>query len=87
MKDLVELANSIDPNLPVLERRIKFCELFLDELKNLQGRDLEICLDECVFDLMMPGTRVVLRFPVGSHVFNPDALKPKVVPNRELNYF
>ena len=87
MKDLVELANSIDPNLPVLERRIKFCELFLDELKNLQGRDLEICLDECVFDLMMPGTRVVLRFTVGSQVFNPDALKPKVVPNRELNYF
>lgn len=77
MKDLVAMANSIDPNLSVKERRVKFCELFLEELKTLSARDLEKCLQECVFDLMMPGTRMILRFPAGSHVFNADCLKPQ----------
>ena len=87
MTDLVTLAKSIDPNLPEEARRVKFCDLFLEELKTLRGRDLEKCLEECVFDLMMPGTRMVLRFPVGSHVFNPDCLKPKTEAKSELNYF
>jgi len=87
MKDFVELANSIDPNLPLKERRVKFCDLFLEELRTLRGRDLEMCLEECVFDLMMPGTKIVLRFPLGSHVFNPDCLKPKEELGRKLNYF
>lgn len=87
MRDFVELANSIDPNLSLKDRRVKFCDLFLEELQTLRGRDLEKCLEECVFDLMMPGTRIVLRFPLGSHVFNPDCLEPKKELGRKLNYF
>lgn len=41
MTDLVTLAKSIDPNLPEKARRVKFCDLFLEELKTLRGRDLE----------------------------------------------
>ncbi|MDO4327011.1 MAG: hypothetical protein Q4E24_13425 [bacterium] len=68
MRDLIELANSIDRDLAPKKRREVFCDLLLEELKTLKGRDLAPYLSEFVFDMVVPGTRVVLKFPVRAHV-------------------
>lgn len=69
MRDLVEMSHSIDKDLPLRQRRTELCNLLLGELKTLTGADLEPYLSEFVFDTIMPGTKVVLRFPIGAHIF------------------
>ena len=71
MKDLVMMASMIDKNLSEHERRVRLCELLLEELGTLKGRDLEPYLSEFVFDMVVPGTVIRLKFPVEAHVFNP----------------
>lgn len=71
MKDLIELANSINPDLPSMKRREEICNLILHELQTLKGRDLAPYLSEFVFDMVEPGTRIVLKFPIGAHIFDP----------------
>ncbi len=39
MKDLIELANLIDRELPEKEQKEEFCDLFLKELGTLKGTD------------------------------------------------
>lgn len=68
MRDLVELVNSVDKNLPSNIRRDKICELLLQELQTLKGSDLSPYLSEFVFDMVQPGTRIVLKFPIGTHI-------------------
>lgn len=70
MRDIVELANSVDRNLPEMQRREKFCDLLLEEAKTLKGRDLAHYLSEFVFDLVVPGVRLTLKFPVSTHIFD-----------------
>ena len=79
MKDLIELANLIDRELPEKEQKEEFCDLFLKELGTLKGTDLAPSLSECVFDMDVPGTMIVLKFPVGAHVF--DSFKGKLEGN------
>lgn len=43
----------------------------LEDLHNLKGRDLALYLLECAFDTVEPGTRFVLKFPLGLHKINP----------------
>lgn len=69
MRDLIELAHSINKDLSPRQRRTELCDLLLEELKTLTGADLEPYLSEFVFDTIMPGTKIVLRFPIGSHIF------------------
>lgn len=70
MRDLVEIANSISTDLPPAKRREEFCDIFLQELQTLKGRDLAPYLSEFVFDMVEPGTRVILKFPIGAQVFD-----------------
>ena len=63
MRDYVELANSLDPNLPNMKQREIVCDALLEDLKNLKGKDLAPYLSECVFDVVEPGTKFVLKFP------------------------
>lgn len=70
MRDLIELTNLIDRNLPPRERRAALCDLLLRELQTLKGRDLEPYLAGFVFDTVEPGTKIVLKFPIGTHVFD-----------------
>lgn len=70
MRDLVEIANSISTDLLPEKRREEFCNIFLQELQTLKGKDLAPYLSEFVFDMIEPGTRVVLKFPIGAHVFD-----------------
>lgn len=71
MRDIVELANSVNMNLSEMERREKFCDLLLEEAKTLKGRDLAFYLSEFVFDFVNPGVRLTLKFPVRTHIFDP----------------
>ncbi len=71
VRDYVELANSLDPDLPNMKQREIVCDALLEDLKNLKGKDLAPYLSECVFDMVEPGTRFVLKFPVGTHIINP----------------
>lgn len=77
MRDIIELANSVDRNLPEMKRREKFCDLLLEEAKTLKGRDLAYYLSECVIDLVVPGVRLTLKFPTGTHIFDPPGGKGK----------
>ena len=70
MRDLVEMANSIDKTLPERARREKFCDLLLEEFSKLKGKDLAPYLTEFVFDMVQPGTRITLKFPVGTHIID-----------------
>lgn len=71
MRDYVELASSIDPDLPEMRKKAIVCDALLEDLKNLKGRDLAPYLSECTFDVADPGTRFVLKFPVGTHIIDP----------------
>lgn len=71
MRNLAMLAETIDQTLPEYERRVRLCDLLLKELGTLKGRDLEPYLSEFVFDMVVPGTVICLKFPTESHVFNP----------------
>ena len=70
MRDLIEMANTIDKSLSDRERREKFCDLLLEEFRTLKGKDLAPYLSEFVFDMVQPGTRITLKFPIGTHVIN-----------------
>ena len=70
LKDLVELANSINRGLPEKEQREKFCDLLLQEFQKLKGRDLAPYLSECYLNLLQPGEVLTLRFPIGAHIFD-----------------
>lgn len=70
MKSLIELANSIDRELPEMKQREKFCDSLLQELQTLKGRDLAPYLSKCYFDRLQPGEVLILKFPVGAHVFD-----------------
>lgn len=69
MRDLIELAHSTNKDLSPRQRRTELCDLLLEELKTLIGADLEPYLSEFVFDTIAPGTKIVLRFPIGAHIF------------------
>lgn len=77
MRDIVELANSVDRNLPEMKRREKFCDLLLEEARSLKGRDLAYYLSEFVFDFVVPGVRLTLKFPVSTHIFDSPGGKGK----------
>lgn len=70
-RDYIELANSIDRKLPVIRQKEIVCDALLEDLHNLKGRDLIPYLLECAFDTVEPGTRFVLKFPLGLHKINP----------------
>ncbi len=71
MRDFVELVNSVDPKLPVIRQKEVVCDALLEDLQALRGRDLAPCLLECAFDTVEPGLRIVLKFPLGTHIVNP----------------
>lgn len=71
MRDFVEFANSIDTKLPVTQQREIVCDALLEDLQNLKGRDLAPYLLECTFDVVEPGARFVLKFPMGTHISDP----------------
>lgn len=64
MRDFVELASSIDSNLSVMKQREIVCDALLEDLQALEGKDLAPYLLECAFDVVEPGTRFVLKFPI-----------------------
>ncbi len=70
-RDYIELVNSIDRKLPVIRQKEIVCDALLEDLHNLKGRDLAPYLLECAFDTVEPGTRFVLKFPLGLHKINP----------------
>ncbi len=70
MKDLVELANSINHELPEKEQKEKFFDLLLQEFQKLKGRDVAPYLSECYFDMVHPGEVLIFRFPMGAHIFD-----------------
>ena len=80
MRDLIELANSVSRELPEKKQKEEFCDLFLKELGTLKGMDLAPYLSEFVFDMIEPGTRIVLKFPIGAHVF--DSISSEFESNR-----
>ena len=47
------------------------CDALLEDLQNLKGRDLAPYLLDCAFDVVQPGMRFVLKFPMGAHIVNP----------------
>lgn len=69
-RDLIELVNSVSTDLPDEKRHEEICNLILKEFQTLEGKDLAPYLSELVFDMIEPGTRIVLKFPVGAHVFD-----------------
>lgn len=72
MKDFVELANMVDRSLPEYEQKEAFCDLLLKELTKMKGRDLAPYLVDCSIDLsQQPAQRLLIRFPLAAHVFNP----------------
>ncbi|WP_313583968.1 hypothetical protein [Lacrimispora sp.] len=83
MRDLVELATSVDPNLPLGKWREEVCDLLLQELQTLKGKDLAPYLSEFAFDMREPGTRIILKFPIEAHVF--DSLEKDLSLLRELS--
>jgi hypothetical protein len=70
MRDLIELSQSIDKSLTARERRERICDLLIGELQTLKGRDLAPYLSEFVFEMVEPGTKIVLKFPLGAHIFD-----------------
>ena len=46
VRDYVELANSLDPDLPNMKQREIVCDALLEDLKNLKGKDLAPYLSE-----------------------------------------
>lgn len=70
MIDLVELASSIDPELPEQKQKEEFCGLLLKKLKILKGRDLAPYLSECFLDKLQKVEVLILRFPMETHVFD-----------------
>lgn len=72
MKDILKIAASIDRNLPDSVIRERFCDLLLEEFKTLNGADLVPYLVDFSFDLVSPGTRIILKFPFGCHIFDSD---------------
>lgn len=67
MQDFVKLAHTID-GMPAMKQREIVCDALLKDLQTLKGRDLAPYLLECTFDVVEPGTRFVLKFPMGSHI-------------------
>lgn len=70
MKDLIGQALEIDRNLSEKERKEKLCSILLAELRTLKGKELVPYLSEFVLDTVNPGTKIVLRFPIGTHIFD-----------------
>lgn len=70
MKDLIQQAAKIDRSLSPKKRREELCDLLLTELQTLKGKDLAPYLSEFAFDIIQPGTRVVLKFPIGAPIFD-----------------
>lgn len=71
MKDFVEIANMVDHSLPENEQKVMLCDLLLQELTKIQGKDLVPYLVDFSIDLRQPAQRLLIRFPMDSHVFNP----------------
>lgn len=83
MRDLYEMALQVETDYGELPKRKKkeiLCDLLLEELKSLKGRELAPYLSELVFDMVEPGTRIVLKFPVGSYIF--DTMQSKFKDDR-----
>ena len=70
MRDFVELASSIDQSLPIMKQKEIMCDALLEDLSSIKGRDLVPYLLECVFDTIEPGTRIVLKFPLRTHIMD-----------------
>lgn len=73
MKDLVEIAYAVDQALPDKERKEQYCDLLLQEFAKMKGRDLAPYLVDCSIDLVQqPAQRLLIRFPLKAHVFDPE---------------
>lgn len=70
MIDLVELASSINPELPEKKQKEEFCDLLLEKLRILKGMDLAPYLSECFFDKLRQVQVLTISFPMGTHVFD-----------------
>ncbi len=70
MQDFAKLANAVI-GLPEMKQREIICNALLEDLQTLKGRDLAPYLLDCTFDMVEPGTRFVLKFPMGTHIPNP----------------
>lgn len=69
MRDLTELADSIDGRLSHQNRKIALCKLLLEELKTLEGKDLAPYLSDFIYDMVKHETKIVLRFPDDAPIF------------------
>lgn len=78
MRDFVKLASTIN-DLPEAKQREIICDVLLEDLQTLKGRDLAPYLLECAFDVVGPGMRFVLKFPMGLHI--PDSRISQVKNN------
>lgn len=79
MKDLFALANSVSTDLPESIRREKICDLILQELRTLTGAELRNYLTDFSFDMILPGTRLEIKFPMGTPIFDSAASEHKEV--------
>lgn len=70
MIDPVKIFSNINDNSDKMKTKESFCELLIEELTKIKGKDLAPYLSDVVLDKKSQTTKVILAFPIISHVFD-----------------